>query len=758
MTNMFSQVLNMSVTGSVVILIVMLARWILKRSPKIFSYALWSVVLFRLLCPVAITAPVSVLNAFGTEVRTNSAYTSIVYYLPAQAEHASEFAFVPGERQAGPQPETEVSADQPEWDLLDALSRIWVSGAAVMLLYSAFQYLLLKRRLVGAIVYRGNVYLADYIDTAFVMGILRPVIYLPSHVPKKERRYIIAHERHHIRRCDHILKLLAYFALCVHWFNPLVWAAFILAGKDMEMSCDEAVIRRMGPQIRADYSASLLRLATRRRIIAGMPLAFGEGDTKGRVINMAKWKKPKVWVSVICLLLCAVILVACAVNPETADSTDSGPFTGIVTADRKLNIREEPETIAEVVGDYDNGTVVSILETRDGWGRTDKGWIALDYVTAIDSTAVTPTEQQTDPVKGSPVVNGSNNIVTDTELVQYGTLKLLLGPGFTAREQDGSVVLVKDSVDIGGITHYPHPGFAPDDMMKWIRALGLPELAEDFGVPIGYMAGNSAYGELEIEIFQDGAPEMLCEEHIFFIDGDIVYDVWYDENQITDADAEWFLKTVTINEEPVVAAAPDEEASLAKCREVLEAVQAGSYHVIAYHSGDNGPAPYETEFLESGEDWLTVSSTVLNTGETEQAAHLYAEGHFFSNQGHLSEAELVWEEVQDAQIHGTEGFTKPWLAAFSWREDVISYQGAAEQDGKTSVLLRIDERYPYGYDSDAEHYFVNFTFHSDGSFMEVHIQGNLFMENAFTQTEYIASLDPESVKAEIQAEYLKTMG
>ncbi|MDY4507460.1 MAG: M56 family metallopeptidase, partial [Candidatus Faecousia sp.] len=145
-----------------------------------------------------------------------------------------------------------------------------------------------------------------------------------SETPEGERTFIIAHERHHIRRHDPLWKLLGYCALCLHWFNPLVWLAFCLAGKDMEMSCDEAVIKRLGEHIRADYSQALLRLATHKRIVSGMPLAFGEGDTKGRVMNMAKWKKPKVWVSVLCVALCLVILAACALNPKQEETETDG--------------------------------------------------------------------------------------------------------------------------------------------------------------------------------------------------------------------------------------------------------------------------------------------------------------------------------------------------------------------------------------------------------------------------------------------------
>ena len=241
MSNLFSQVLNMSMTSSVVILLVMLARLLLKRAPKIFSYVLWSVVLFRLLCPVAFTAPVSVLNAFEPEVQESSESTSVIYFLPAEVKQTHDFNFVPSENQSRTE---SVQSEHTHFDLMTVASYVWITGTGIMIMYSVIQYIRLRLKLVGAVVYRGNVYRADYIDTPFVIGIFSPKIYLPSDVPMNERKYIIAHERHHIRRFDHIIKLLAYFSLCIHWFNPLVWAAFLLAGKDMEMSCDEAVIQK----------------------------------------------------------------------------------------------------------------------------------------------------------------------------------------------------------------------------------------------------------------------------------------------------------------------------------------------------------------------------------------------------------------------------------------------------------------------------------------------------------------------------------
>ena len=305
----------MSLTGSLVILLVLLGRLVLRKQPKTFSYALWAVVLFRLLCPVSISAPVSALEVVSPVVEQTTQTVSRVSYvqqelqlLPQVPQSTGDTA-VAVKKAVGP-------GTVAAW--------VWLAGVGIMCLSGLLSYERLRHRLVGASPWRGNILLSDYVDTPFVMGIFRPKIYLPTATPLREQRFIIAHEQHHIRRLDHIWKCLAYLALCVHWFNPLVWLSFVLAGKDMEMSCDEAVIRKLGEHTRADYATALLCLSTKRTIIGGTPLAFGEGDTKGRVKNMANWKKPKVWVSLLCALLCIAVLVACAVNPtEKPQETDA---------------------------------------------------------------------------------------------------------------------------------------------------------------------------------------------------------------------------------------------------------------------------------------------------------------------------------------------------------------------------------------------------------------------------------------------------
>ena len=338
--NVFLTVWNMSLTGSVIISFVLLARLMLRNAPKIFSYALWAVVLFRLLCPVSVSSALSVLHvtqAPAAPVERNVTvmdYTALdIPVLPVVEEPAGEEPILDFPQQNTQKtPENRVEAPElpdaavppvsaaPKREPVYYAVILWLVGLTAMLGYNVYSCIRLLRQIEGAVPLRRDLYLADYIPTAFVLGIIRPKIYLPSALAVEERGYIIAHERCHIKRKDHFFRLLGYLALCLHWFNPLVWLAFSLSGKDMEMSCDEAVIRMYGPRIRAEYSQSLLRLATGHRSFALTPLAFGEGDTKERVINMSKWKKPKTWATIIGLVVCVAVLVACATNPvaETA--------------------------------------------------------------------------------------------------------------------------------------------------------------------------------------------------------------------------------------------------------------------------------------------------------------------------------------------------------------------------------------------------------------------------------------------------------
>lgn len=312
-STLFLQILNMSLTASIVMAAVLGIRFLIRGWPRIFSYVLWSVVFFRLLCPVSISVAFSPLGLLHPAVEEQNTVTSMVEFLPEEVLPVE----LPQTTEITETPPTVQLESQTRINPISMFSMVWLAGVGAMIGYSILSNLRLRRTLTAAVPAEKGIYLADYIGTPFVLGLFRPRIYLPSFLEGNEREYILLHEKHHLKRLDYIWKVISFTALAVHWFNPLVWLAFTLMSKDMEMSCDEAVIGKLGAQIRSDYSASLLRLASGRPLVSGTPLAFGEGDAKGRVMNVLNWKKPKAWMMAAGTLCCMVVLISCGVNPDS---------------------------------------------------------------------------------------------------------------------------------------------------------------------------------------------------------------------------------------------------------------------------------------------------------------------------------------------------------------------------------------------------------------------------------------------------------
>ena len=250
MTGVFSQILNMSLMASAVILLLLLVRLPLKHAPKAVSYALWGIVLFRLLCPVSLPSAASLFAWTDVPAVEAGQTMSAISYLPTIYPSNVPAA---AENTTGSVETAAPQAEKSQPDVRTIAAWVWLAGAAAMVVWAAAAYLRLLLWLRTAMPLRKRVYLAGHISTPFVLGILRPRIYLPSDLREGERDYILLHERLHIHRCDHLLRPLAYGALCLHWFNPLVWIAYVLSGRDMEMACDEAVVKKLGAEIRASF-------------------------------------------------------------------------------------------------------------------------------------------------------------------------------------------------------------------------------------------------------------------------------------------------------------------------------------------------------------------------------------------------------------------------------------------------------------------------------------------------------------------------
>ncbi|MBO6055005.1 MAG: hypothetical protein J6P31_05735 [Oscillospiraceae bacterium] len=315
----FQTILRMSLRASVVILAVLLVRLALRRAPKRWSYALWTAVGFRLACPVSILAGFSLFRLLpglaGPDRTGAGAGDSLLEpMIPSNTPQISwditPQASIPSAAPVALTPEETIDPAALLWKIGAIL---WLIGVAVMLIAALWQYLRLRRRLVGAVRVEENLYETDGISSPFILGLLPPKIYLPLGMEGSVRSYVLSHERFHIRHLDPVMRLAAYGLLSIHWFNPLVWLSFRLMGRDMEMRCDEAVMQKWGGG--TDYSRTLLQVATRGRFLGPAPLAFGETDVKIRIRNALNWRRPRTWVTLTALVLCIVVIAVSVTNP-----------------------------------------------------------------------------------------------------------------------------------------------------------------------------------------------------------------------------------------------------------------------------------------------------------------------------------------------------------------------------------------------------------------------------------------------------------
>lgn len=312
MDDVFLKLVNLSISASWLILAVLVLRVVLKKAPKWVMPLLWGVVALRLVClfsiesalsliPSAETIPSEIVTETREPVLYEQATLDIVTNptLPSAAE-------VP----------VGVSRQQAQVDF-NIYSVLWLAGMAALLVHALVSAGKLKRKLATAILLRDNIYESEFVDSPFVFGVVKPNIYLPMHMDEGTAAYVIAHEHAHLARRDHWWKVLGYLVLALHWFNPLVWVAYILFCRDIELACDEKVVKGLDGAARADYSQALLSCAAPKRAVAACPLAFGEGNIKMRVKSALHYKKPAFWVAAAAVLAVVIVAVCFLTNPRS---------------------------------------------------------------------------------------------------------------------------------------------------------------------------------------------------------------------------------------------------------------------------------------------------------------------------------------------------------------------------------------------------------------------------------------------------------
>lgn len=310
MDSVFLKLLNMSITATWVVLAVILLRLLLKKAPKAITVFLWALVAFRLICPFSLESAVSLIPSAETvpsniTVSDTPEIHSGISALNSAVNPVISDALAPNDR-------TEAA---PMQTVADIASLIWVIGMAAMIIYTVISYLRIYLKVREAVPLDDNIRLCDGISAPFAFGAFRPRIYIPSDINEGDIEYIAAHERAHIKRLDHLWKPLGFLLLTVYWFNPFLWIAYVLLCRDIELACDEKVIRDMGSEIKKPYSEALINCSVPRKMISACPLAFGDVGVKTRVKSVLSYKKPAFWVIIAAALVCVALTVCFLTNP-----------------------------------------------------------------------------------------------------------------------------------------------------------------------------------------------------------------------------------------------------------------------------------------------------------------------------------------------------------------------------------------------------------------------------------------------------------
>lgn len=412
MSSFFLKILNMSISAGWMILAVVLIRVVLKKAPKWVNVLLWGIVAVRLICPFSVESVLSLIPSAETispgimmdptpTVRTgvpalNSTINPII---------AGSLAPAPG------------ASANPLQIWIPVLNIVWTLGIAALILYTAVSYWRLRRRLREAVILRENIYQSEQVDSPFVLGIIKPKIYLPYHMDAQNLNHVVAHEQAHIRRKDHWWKPLGFLLLAIHWFNPLMWLAYALLCRDIELACDEKVIRELGNEQRADYTQALLDCSVNRRMVAACPLAFGEVSVKERIKSVMNYKKPAFWMIVLAIVICIAVAVCFLTNPaEDAPASAEDGYFLLIGADGVESI--------EISGANTSGGVVNADGSAFEYG--EKIWLEpLQGVTDLRGYSITAFGKNGEIIYGLSIPEG----MADADVVNLvGSDGWLLAP------------------------------------------------------------------------------------------------------------------------------------------------------------------------------------------------------------------------------------------------------------------------------------------------------------------------------------------
>lgn len=375
MNELFLKIINMSISASWLVMAVLILRLVLKKAPKWVNVLLWGIVAVRLICPFAFESTVSLIPDFIGSGDFVSKWMDD--YIGDVDIHHPDSVSYDAAIGAGREPISDGEGgyyivtkhdqlgepDTIENTVMPVLSVVWVAGMLLLAFYTSTSYWRLCRKVDTAVRYKDNLFQSENVSSPFVLGLIKPRIYLPFNMNGQDLEHVVAHEQAHIRRKDHWWKPLGFLLLTVHWFNPFMWLSYVLLCRDIELACDEKVIRELGNEQRADYTQALVACSVNRRRIAACPLAFGEVGVKERVKSVMNYKKPAFGIVILAVIACVGVAVCFLTNPITAD-------------DHFGSAIYEPTPIEQIDEKYDNEEFVI---TKLHYENLDGEWVSEGY-------------------------------------------------------------------------------------------------------------------------------------------------------------------------------------------------------------------------------------------------------------------------------------------------------------------------------------------------------------------------------------------
>lgn len=342
MSSVFLRIVSMSISASYVLLSVLLLRLLLRKAPKWIPMILWGIVAFRLICPFSLESPFGILPAtepVSPTIMTDSS-PSVDLGIPMLNDAINpvlgqSFSPNPGD------------SANPLQILIPIFTTVWLLGAILLFSYALISYIRIRRRVATAVLWKDNIYRSENAAAPFVLGIIRPKIYIPFHTNEQDAAHILAHETEHIRRRDHLWKPLGFLLLSLHWFNPLMWLGYALLCRDIELACDERVIRELDRDARADYSQALLTFSSNRHAFTACPLAFGEVGVKRRIKSVFRYRRPALWIVAAAVLVCIAAALCLLTSSRQSVRETLIPNTAWVCESCDLTFRVSSDYVAE---------------------------------------------------------------------------------------------------------------------------------------------------------------------------------------------------------------------------------------------------------------------------------------------------------------------------------------------------------------------------------------------------------------------------